>query len=84
MNNKYITYGSKIPNNRIIFWYGIKSTESFDYAKSICNRYYDDCDIIVEIMRYDQPSIFELGRLDSFNSCPDLTQTQPEMGIKLR
>ena len=35
-------------------------------------------------MRYGQPSIFELGRLDSFNSCPDLRQTQAEMGIKLR
>ena len=50
----------------------------------MCDKYYDDCDIIIEIERYGQPSIFELGRLDSFNGCPDLRQTQAEMGIKLR
>ena len=50
----------------------------------MCDKYFDDCDIIIEIERYRQPSIFELGRLDSFNGCPDLTQTQAEMGIKLR
>ena len=63
--------------------YRKKSSRSFEYAKSVCNKYINECDIIVEIIR-DGQSIFELGKMDSFNGCPELRQTQAEMGIKLK
>ena len=66
------------------FEYLSKSSLTFEHAKSICDRFYSDCDIIVEIMKNDGRSIFEIGKLDQWNGCPDMRKTQAEMGIKLR
>ena len=80
--------GPSIPSNfrksSPTFDYPLKSSSTFEHAKSRCDSFYNDCDIIVEIMKNDGRSIFEIGKLDQFNDCPDKRKTQAEMGIKLR